>query len=232
MIKSAKRVILLFVLLFQVATLQGQDVPSKELLDWHRLPDLPDSIGVGGPCAGISNGALIVAGGAHFRTPFLQGGEKIWTDSIYVLASSFREWESGFTLARPMGYAVAAQWGDEVICAGGGNALEHFVEVIALRWEGQKISQRLLPALPQPRAFASGTVVGDTLYSVCPENACAPGLFRDIGVHFGSIRLIIGGAVVFETLVCAGFFCITGISYLLDTPLASARTSHLMFFLG
>ncbi len=70
------------------------------------------------------------------------------------------------------------------------------------------------------------------LYSVCPENACAPGLFRDIGVHFGSIRLIIGGAVVFETLVCAGFFCITGISYLLDTPLASARTSHLMFFLG
>ncbi len=73
---------------------------------------------------------------------------------------------------------------------------------------------------------------GLSLYSVCPENACAPGLFRDIGVHFGSIRLIIGGAVVFETLVCAGFFCITGISYLLDTPLASARTSHLMFFLG
>ncbi len=72
----------------------------------------------------------------------------------------------------------------------------------------------------------------DSLSSVCPENACAPGLFRDIGVHFGSIRLIIGGAVVFETLVCAGFFCITGISYLLDTPLASARTSHLMFFLG
>ncbi len=164
MIEPAKRVMLLFVLLFQVAALQGQDVPTKELLDWHRLPDFPDSIGIGGPCAGISNGALIVAGGAHFRDPFLQGGEKIWTDSIYVLTSSFSEWKSGFTLARATGYTVAAQWEDEVICAGGGNAREHFVEVIALRWDGEDISQRLLPALPQPRAFASGAVLGTTLY--------------------------------------------------------------------
>ncbi len=160
----AKRVILLCALLFPVAALQGQEAPTKELLDWHRLPDLPDPIGVGGPCAGISNGALIVAGGAHFRDPFLQGGEKIWTDSIYVLTSSFSEWKAGFALARPTGYAVASQWEDEVICAGGGNAREHFKEVIALHWDGESISQRSLPALPQPRAFASGAVVESTLY--------------------------------------------------------------------
>lgn len=107
-------------------------------------------------CAGISNGALIVAGCAHFRDPFLQGGRKIWTDSTYVLTSSAHEWEGGFTLARPAGCAVAAQWEDEVICAGGGNAVEHFMEVIALRWDGGSILQRLLPALPQPRAFVRG----------------------------------------------------------------------------
>lgn len=164
MIKPCKRVILLFILLFQVAALQGQGVPTEQLLDWHQLPDFPDSIGVGGPCAGISNGALVVAGGAHFRDPFLQGGEKIWTDSIYVLTSSFSKWKSGFALTQPTGYAVAVQWEDEVICAGGGNALEHFMEVVALRWDGESISQRSLPALPQPRAFASGAVAGNTLY--------------------------------------------------------------------
>ncbi|MDE2828446.1 MAG: hypothetical protein OXL40_14285 [Bacteroidota bacterium] len=164
MVKPAKRVILLCALLFPVAALQGQDAPTKELLDWHRLPDLPDPIGVGGPCAGISNGALIVAGGAHFRDPFLQGGEKVWTDSIYVLTSSFSEWISGFTLTRPTGYTVAAQWEDEVICAGGGDARKHFKEVIALHWDGDSVSQRSFPALPQPRAFASGAVVETTLY--------------------------------------------------------------------
>ena len=164
MIKPAKRFIFLCALLFPVTSLQGQDAPIKELLDWHRLPDLPDSIGVGGPCAGISNGALIVAGGAHFRDPFLQGGEKVWTDSIYVLTSSFSEWKSGFTLTHPTGYTVAAQWEDEVICAGGGDARKHFEEVIALYWDGESISQRSLPALPQPRAFASGAVVETTLY--------------------------------------------------------------------
>ena len=164
MVGAAKKVILLCTLLFPVAALQGQDAPIKELLDWHRLPDLPDSIGVGGPCAGISNSALIVAGGAHFRDPFLQGGEKVWTDSIYVLTSSFSEWKSGFTLNRPTGYTVAAQWEDEVICAGGGDAQKHFEEVIAFRWDGESISQRSLPALPQPRAFASGAIVETTLY--------------------------------------------------------------------
>ena len=126
MVRPAKQVILLCALLFPVAALQGQDAPIKELLDWHRLPDLPDSIGVGGPCAGISNGSLIVAGGAHFRDSFLQGGEKVWTDSIFVLTSSFSEWKSGFALTHPTGYSVAAQWGDKVICAGGGERPKTF----------------------------------------------------------------------------------------------------------
>ena len=36
------------------------------------------------------------------------------------------------------------------------------MEVVALHWDGESISQRLLPALPQPRAFASGAVAGNT----------------------------------------------------------------------
>ena len=55
---------------------QQDQSASKELFAWSRLPELPEPIGVGGACAGISGDALIVAGGAHFREPFLDGGKK------------------------------------------------------------------------------------------------------------------------------------------------------------
>ena len=48
-------------------------------LDWGELPDLPAApgevrnIGLAGPLAGLHNDALIVAGGANFPTPLLQG---------------------------------------------------------------------------------------------------------------------------------------------------------------
>ena len=46
-------------------------------LNWSQLPLLPNQFGVGGPNAGVHNGALIVAGGANFPNgPPWQVGDK------------------------------------------------------------------------------------------------------------------------------------------------------------
>ena len=166
-----RKVFLLFVglLLFSSANLYAQEdqFASKELFAWSRLPELPEPIGVGGACAGISGDALIVAGGAHFREPFLDGGEKIWTDSVYVLErgpGGAYTWQHGFHLDKPLGYAVSVTWGDEAICVGGGDAHEHYNAVVSLRWNGDVLEQRELPALLMPVAFASGALAGNTIY--------------------------------------------------------------------
>ena len=40
---------------------------SASSLQWAQLPPLPDPLGVAAPFAGVSGGALLVAGGANFQ---------------------------------------------------------------------------------------------------------------------------------------------------------------------
>lgn len=151
------------------ATLHAQEHPSTSgrLLSWSQLPDLPESLGVAGACAGVSGDALIVAGGAHFPVSLFEGGEKVWTDSVYVLekgAEDTYRWHRGATLNKPLGYGVSVTYEDEVICIGGGNADEHYTDVIALRWRAGTLEQRALPALPEPAAFWGGVLIEHTIY--------------------------------------------------------------------
>lgn len=161
-------IILLGLLLGMPYESHAQDAEplSTRLFSWDRLPDLPDPIGVAGACAGISGDALIVAGGAHFPEPLFEGGAKIWTDSIYVLENvgDTHTWHRGFTLEKPLAYAVSITWDDEVVCIGGGNGEEHYADVFGLKWREGKIEQRTLPSLPEPAAFWSGALVENTIY--------------------------------------------------------------------
>ncbi len=137
------------------------------LYSWSRLPDLPDSIGVAGACAGVSGDALIIAGGAQFPVSLFEGGEKVWTDRVYVLQKEeggVYSWHQEPTLEKPLGYAVSVTWGDEVICVGGGNAQEHFTDVFSLRWHEGIVERRSLPALPAPAAFWAGALVDNTIF--------------------------------------------------------------------
>lgn len=64
----------------------GSTGSDDNYLNWNALPDLPDPVGVAGPFVGISDDALIVAGGANFPdAPPWQGGKKMWHDKIHVL---------------------------------------------------------------------------------------------------------------------------------------------------
>src|SRR5690348_5467737 len=53
---------------------------------WERLASLPDREGFAGSFAGVSGGALLVAGGSNFPAakPW-EGGKKVWYDTVFLL---------------------------------------------------------------------------------------------------------------------------------------------------
>ncbi|MGB7068887.1 MAG: hypothetical protein WBD22_05285 [Pyrinomonadaceae bacterium] len=150
--------------LFEVSIL-GQIDPGTVDLTWSKLPPLPDNHGFAGAFAGVSNGALIVAGGANFpEKPPWEGGKKIWTDKIFVLERPGSEWKSGFTLPFPNGYGVSVTTDRGLLCIGGADADKHYADVFLLEWVKGKIKRTPLPSLPKPLAYASGARVGNTIY--------------------------------------------------------------------
>ena len=144
---------------------QEKQPPMTTPLHWQQLPSLPDREGFATPFAGSSGGALIVAGGANFpdKRPW-EGGTKIWYDSIFVLEDPKGPWKTGFHLPKPVAYGVSITTPDGLICIGGGNATEHFRDVIRLTWDGRKIAATPLPDLPAPCAFMCGVRIDQTIY--------------------------------------------------------------------
>jgi N-acetylneuraminic acid mutarotase len=132
---------------------------------WAQLPPLPDAEGFAGAFAGVSGGALIVAGGANFpgKKPW-DGGRKVWYDSIFVLDRPGGTWTLAGKLPRPLGYGVSATWRDSIVCAGGSDAEGHFAVAFRLHWDGHTIVTAPLPPLPRPIANACGAIAGNRLY--------------------------------------------------------------------
>src|SRR4030095_7346512 len=99
-------------------------------LAWKQPPPLPDPLGVAAPFAGVSGGALIVAGGANFpdKMPW-EGGKKVWHDAVWVLEKRGGEWRSGGKLPRPLAYGVSVSMRDRIFCIGGCDADRHYAEV-------------------------------------------------------------------------------------------------------
>ncbi len=134
-------------------------------LHWKQLPPAPDSVGLAAPFAGVSGGALLVAGGANFpdKMPW-EGGQKVWHDTIYVLTEPGGAWRSGFKLPRPIAYGVSVTTSEGLLCAGGADAHDHLRDVFLLRWAGEKITSKPLPPLPRTMANGCGARIGDTVY--------------------------------------------------------------------
>ncbi len=128
-------------------------------LKWSQLPPLPDARGFAGSFAGVSGGALIVAGGTHFidKMPW-EGGTKLWYDTVFALDKSDGQWRITGKLPKPSGYGVSITTSEGLVIVGGGNATEHFREVF---WLDNKAS---LAPLPKPCAFMSGCVLDDVIY--------------------------------------------------------------------
>lgn len=134
-------------------------------MNWSQLPKIPDREGFAAPFAGVSGGALIVAGGANitgdkWKDPL----KKKWYDSVFVLEKPGGKWRTGFKLPRPIGYGVSVTVNDGVLCFGGSDATQHYSASFRLAWKGGKIRTTALPPLPQPCANACGALIGHTIY--------------------------------------------------------------------
>ena len=129
------------------------------------MPSLPDKKGFAGSFAGVSNGVLIVAGGANFpdKKPW-EGGKKVWYDTVFVLERPYDEWRVAGKLPRPLGYGVSVTYGDGLVCIGGSDAERHYADAFRLEWRNSKMILTKLPPLPEPVANCSGALVGDVLY--------------------------------------------------------------------
>jgi SSS family solute:Na+ symporter len=136
--------------------------------DFTRLPDLPNPIGLGGPIAGASNGALIVAGGASFPIPLSQGGSKVWHDQSYVLLSANGEWQTGTSLPRPLAYAACVNTNYGIAVLGGSDEHKVYADAFLIIWD--EVAQQLhfedLPPLPSASALGAAEVIGSTIYAL------------------------------------------------------------------
>lgn len=148
-----------------VALLASVSAGFAEELRWRQLPAIPDGEGFAGTFAGVSGGALIVAGGANIAGDrWAEAPAKTWYDSVFVLDRADGAWRSGFKLPRPLGYGVSVTADDALICIGGGDATRHFDRVLRLLWRGGAIAATELPRLPKPCANACGALIGRTIY--------------------------------------------------------------------
>ena len=143
---------------------QGAGAATK--LKWTELPPVPDKEGFAAPFVGVSNGALIVAGGANFPDGYpWEDGKKVWYDSVFVLEKpNAKEWKTGFKLPGPVAYGISITTDKGLLCIGGGDSEKHVADVFQLEWKGGEIRTTTLPSLPKPCAFGSGVRVDNTVY--------------------------------------------------------------------
>ena len=140
----------------------GEDTPPSR---WRKLAPIPDAEGFAGSFAGVSGGALVVAGGANIvGEKWAEPLRKKWYDSIFVLEKPAGAWRGGFQLPRPLGYGVSLTTPSGVTCIGGSDADKHFADCFIIEWRDGRIDTQALPPLPKPCANMCGALVGDAIY--------------------------------------------------------------------
>lgn len=160
----------------------------ENLLQWEKLPDLPGapsgfslsplssenlpaSLGVSAPFAGMHQGKLWVAGGCNFPDkPVTEGGSKRYYEDIFCLdldaSTSPAAWQWAGRLPYPVAYGATVSVADGLICIGGNNADSSLVQVTLLGWNESagQIETTELPALPAPMDNLAAAADGAKIY--------------------------------------------------------------------
>lgn len=134
--------------------------------EWSQLDSIPDPFGFAGGFSGISNDALIFAGGANFpdgKAPWT-GGVKKWYNNIFVLETPGGQWKPAGVLPTALGYGTGVTYNNHLIIIGGSNEQGHSDKVWALTYRNNAINIDTLPSLPQPLANSCGAVIDDKVY--------------------------------------------------------------------
>jgi len=136
------------------------------------LPPVPGSTvnpGVGGPFAGVHNGALIIGGGANFPVPVGQN-EIEYRKQIYVLPdldmADRSLWIKSYQLDHPFAYGCSVSLEQGLLCMGGSDKKRVYSTVFLLHWNpaSQHLQKQYLPSLPSSCANGYATVLGEKVY--------------------------------------------------------------------
>ena len=134
---------------------------------WEQKTPVPESLGLAAVFAGVSDDALIVAGGANFpEGPPWEGGKKVWHDRIWVLKNDASVWQEAGKLPQSLAYGASVTTADGVVCIGGSNATQHVSQVFRLRWNAGRLETTELPSLPIPLAHMAATQVKDRIHVI------------------------------------------------------------------
>lgn len=149
-------------------------------IEWSIADTLPavnnhPSIGVAGAVSGISNGKLIVAGGANFPNGYpWEGGIKRYHDDVYIFdidENDSLRIAAIHKLPLPVAYAAIAQSGNSIIYAGGENAEGISDKVFRLTYLGDTLQIDSLPSLPGAFTNGSMSFYNNGLYFIGGEHA-------------------------------------------------------------
>ncbi|HRP54908.1 sodium/solute symporter [Agriterribacter sp.] len=154
---------LLIILFFLPMSSISQD---QKYFNWNTLSPYPDKDGWAGSYAGVSNGALIIAGGANFPddTRPWNNGKKAWHKKIFVLEMPDGSWKEAGSLPREMGYGVSLTYNNSLLCIGGGDARGNYADVFMLTYLSGAVETVRLPDMPAPLINACGVMVKDVVY--------------------------------------------------------------------
>lgn len=145
----------------------NESATTGAYLEWNGgLPAIPDAVGFAGSFAGVSNGTLLVAGGANFPDGGMPwtGSVKVWHDHIFALEHPEAEWKVVGRLPHPLGYGASVTWKDAFIVIGGSNEKGHYADVWKFEYINGEIVRSPLPSLPAPIANTSAVLAGDVIY--------------------------------------------------------------------
>ena len=145
----------------------GQPLTAQNLTEWEQLPNIPNSLGVAGPIAGIHKNALIVAGGANFAKPYWES-DKQWHKDLYVmiLDSPSPNWQKAGELPYAVGYAACVSTSHGIVAIGGNDSTTTFNSTTLIQWHGDSgtVVLHQLPSLPTTLVYAQAAFVGDSVY--------------------------------------------------------------------
>lgn len=143
---------------------------------FQELTPIADAEGFAAPYVGISNGSLIVAGGANFPHKPRWETSKVWYDTIFILDKPDGKWHRcPSKLNRPLAYGLSFTLSEDdnflasdiprgVVCLGGGDSKEHVSDCFVLTLNRKRVIISELPSLPAPLANGTGVLHEGIIY--------------------------------------------------------------------
>ncbi|GAA4301357.1 sodium:solute symporter family transporter [Aestuariibaculum suncheonense] len=168
----------IFVLLFVVINSFIISAQEESKITVSNLQNLPatqqnmTSMGFAGMLGGKYEDVIIAAGGANFPNGLpWKGGEKVWSDEIYVFENE--TWvKVSERLPQPIAYSASVSLKDGVLCIGGNNKESFSNRVLHMAYEADSKTVRITnyPNLPEPLAFSTAIVEDNYVYVVGGKN--------------------------------------------------------------